>query len=307
MKKISITFNEYEYGYIRRARDIANEEVMLNIDTKDILYSFVIYTTGKIMDGRHLNRFVNIFLIKNNEKPLDADDMNSFVKINDVYYKLSDEKKYFYELPVLYVLRLDDDIIRVLEVMKKRVISKAPNLKPPNYSELFRNAVHFVIDNYIFRKDFFSVLYMIKYCPESDIPRLFADVFSLEKYNAILSQRTYKNESYFCQEINDNIKTYDKLKEWILKTKLDEKNNELLKISERIGTYYNGKIAVNSFVDFVFFLDSLYNNFNYDCILSSHFDFDRTISNFLDESKEMYIKAMDKFLAVLKNKCKEIN
>ncbi len=313
MKKISITFNEYEYRYLKYARDVANENYLVNADIKDILYSILIYTRSSIKDGRHMIKFTNIFLIKNNAKPIESGEVEpeGYTKIKDVYFKTLADPTLgkVYSSPILYVVRLEDSLIQILEEIKKDILYKAPNIKEPSYSEIFRNSIHFVIDNYSFKSEFFSILYMIRLIPYTNVVNLVADFVSIDSNSLLVQDSDEEREIKFsempghCKYIKDDYKTYTKLLDWILNTELKETMEEQRAISKKIGYYSNGYKASMSFIDFIFFLVGISESPDISIATLSHFSFDLVVSSYLEQARGLYIYTIEKIFTIMYDAC----
>ncbi len=314
MKKISITFNGYEYLYLKYARDIINENAFANADIKDVIYSFIIYTKEKVKDKRSLTRFVNIFLIKSNNKPLEEDNDESeaisFGKIKGVYFKVRRDPQLgkIYSFPILYVLRLSDEILEYLDIIKGDILSKAPQLKEPNYSEIIRNCVHFVIDHLNSKLDFFSTLYMVQAIPSFNVINIMKSLMDIDKNRKINLDDLFesikeKDLSENCRKFISDFNTYKKLKKWLEVSKLNETAEEFAKIQEKIGSYSTGYIVPSHFVSFIFFLTKLYSGLEEDTILLVHFYYERIVNSLLEYAKELYINKMDEIFIYLLSNC----
>lgn len=306
MQKISITFNEYEYKYLKYARDIINQDYTKNFEIKDILYGILFYTNKKISeDDLYLKKFVNIFLIKNNAKPLVVNEIVKDLLLNQDIARLSRKLditiSYNSALSSLYVLRLDDDLLNILKKMRDVILKNAVTIKKIRYSEIFRDSLHFVIDNYDLKKEFFSVIYTLKllsYTDNNDLIGYFSDDIQVE-------QNQIDEKSECLKELENDYKIYIKLKKWLSVTELNEKPEEYNKIRNDIGHFSGGVMATDSFLDFVFLLVNLYNDLGLSCVAFSHFSFNDMISIFLEEAKKQYIESMDSILNLLKKEGKQ--
>jgi hypothetical protein len=295
MKKISITFNGYEYKYLRYARDILNRNELRNASIKDVLFSFLSYTKAKIQEGSHVNRFLNIFLIKNNAKLLqEIEEMTPRKNANNVFLISNSQSQPFSFNSILYVLRLSDEDIQLLNGLLN-IIHCNTHLNP-NYSEIIRNSIHFIIDNYNLKKEFYSILYLLKYSifDSVDIPIIMNFLISNKKSEYKKYAEKIKHE----QSLITNKTTLNKLKAWITQTKLDEDEKTYLKIEKDIGMYYDGTFATGSFIDFVLFLNNLYYDLTYDYILNAHYSFQETVSNVLDDAKNLYISNLEQIFKI---------
>ena len=297
MKKISITFNDYEYKYLKYARDIINRDELRAATIRDVLFSFLNYTIAKIQDGRHLNRFLNIFLIKNNAKPLeeneDKNDTHLYKKVNDIYLTiLPKPHDKYYSTPILYVLRLNEDDILLLDTLSGAIESYT-HFKTLNYSEIFRNAVHFVIDKYTLKKEFYSVLYISHHSTISadGIPHLMSYIIHSKKSKS--KKIDNKNNKQYEEWLSTDLETFSRLKPWILKTSIDENEEEYKEIQKSIGTFYDGTYASGEFINFIFFLNNLYQDLVSDYILTAHYSFQETINDNLEDAKNLYISILE--------------
>lgn len=315
MKKISITFNSYEYDYIKYAHDTASENEFVNVDIKDILYSFVIYTKSKIHDKRHLIRLTNIFLIKANDKPLEVEetDTSAFTKVKEIYMRTKKDSvirsSTIYTYPILYVLRLDSKIMEYLDEIKSEILKKAPQLKEPNYSELIRNCVHFVIDNMESKIHFFSILYLVRLVPYTNLVNVTNMLVFLDENEKKLKnvEEVYKTDevtkiskiSEVGRVLEADYQIYKKLQKWISNSKLNENLEAYDKISKEIGFYARGYSAVSSFIDFVFFIAEIYHDLSLSEVELAHFYYDDTVTSFLARAKYFYINIMDKMYITL--------
>ena len=293
MKKISITFNDYEYKYLKHARDIINRNELQNASIKDVLFSFLTYTIAKIQDGRHLNRFLNIFLIKNNAKPLEENeeknDTHLYKKFNDIYLTaLPKPNDKYYSTTILYVLRLNDNDISLLDSLIE-VIHDYIVFNGPSYSEIFRNAVHFVIDIYTFKKEFYSVLYLLSHSsvPADRVPDLMSYIIESKKSRP--KKIDNKKNKQYEEWVSTDLETFSKLKPWILKTKIEENEEEYKEIQKSIGMFYDGTYASGEFINFIFFLNNLYADLVSDYILTAHYSFQEAVNNNLEDAKNLYI------------------
>lgn len=170
VNKISISFNFYEYGSIKQLRDIwlysgiGNAE---NTEIKEVLWILLKYTKYKIMKNRNsLSSFLNMFQRRSNfplfpEEP-DADENMELTRLTSESSGegfLSLNKKENVYNNVLYVLKLSEDDVKELDSIRGLIITSSPSLKKPNYAQIFRECLHFVIDKPSRKIELYSVLY----------------------------------------------------------------------------------------------------------------------------------------------------
>lgn len=168
--KISITFNFYEYGSIKQLRDIwiySGIYEVENTEIKEVLWILFKYTEYKIMKNRNsLSSFLNMFQRRSN-LPLfpEEPDVGENLEFTHLTSESSGEgflslnKKENVYNNVLYVLKLSEADVKELDNVRSLIITSSPSLKKPNYAQIFRECLHFVIDKPSRKVELCSVLY----------------------------------------------------------------------------------------------------------------------------------------------------
>lgn len=169
MKKISITFNLYEYSNIKAFTDMpffSGSEYLINIEIKDIIWDafyYAFYTIKK--SDTYLHAFLNLFLEKYG-LPIFTDVQEEKIPYPWPSFQKNKKASSFGNprtLPGpshLYILKLTDFDMDQLNQMSRVISGFLPQLQwSGSYSEILRACLHFVIDYKSQKIAFSSLIY----------------------------------------------------------------------------------------------------------------------------------------------------